>query len=55
MFKPWLSVSDSIFSCFGENGSEEGGIIFAYDTRKTDDVKTMYDILNKVYEMGKSV
>ena len=42
-------------SCFGENGSEEGGIVFAYDTRKTEDVKTMYDILNKVYEMGKSV
>ena len=32
-------------SCFGENGSEEGGIVFAYDTRKTEDVKTMYDIL----------
>ena len=42
-------------SCLGENGSEEGGIVFAYDTRKTEDVKTMYDILNKVYEMGKSV
>lgn len=42
-------------SCFGENGSEEGGIIFAYDTRKTDDVKNMHDILNKVYEMGKNV
>ena len=42
-------------SCFGENGSEEGGIVFAYDTRNTEDVKTMYDILNKVYEMGKSV
>ena len=26
-------------SCFGENGSEEGGIVFAYDTRKTEDVK----------------
>ena len=26
-------------SCFGENGSEEGGIIFAYDTRKTENVK----------------
>lgn len=42
-------------SCFGENESEEGGIIFAYDTRKTDDVKNMHDILNKVYEMGKNV
>ena len=42
-------------SCFGENGSEEGGIIFAYDTRKTDDVKNMHDILNKVYEMGKNI
>ena len=42
-------------SCFGENGSEEGGIVFAYDTRKTEDVKTKYDILNKVYEMEKSV
>ena len=42
-------------SCFGENGSEEGGIVFAYDTRKTENMKTMYDILNKVYEMGKSV
>lgn len=42
-------------SCFGENGSEEGGIIFAYDTRKTGDVKNMHDILNKVYEMGKNV
>ncbi|WP_306781992.1 hypothetical protein [Agathobacter rectalis] len=42
-------------SCFGENGSEEGGIIFAYDTRKTDDVKNMHDTLNKVYEMGKNV
>ena len=42
-------------SCFGENGSEEGGIVFAYDTRKPEDVKSMYDILNKVYEMGKSV
>lgn len=42
-------------SCFGENESEEGGIIFAYDTRKTDDVKNMHDTLNKVYEMGKNV
>ena len=42
-------------SCFGENGSDEGGIIFAYDTRKTGDVKSMHDILNKVYEMGKNV
>lgn len=29
--------------------------LYFYDTRKTEDVKTMYDILNKVYEMGKSV
>ena len=45
----------TVYSCFGENESEEGGIVFAYDTRKTEDVKTKYDILNKVYEMGKSV
>lgn len=45
----------TVISCFGENGSEEGGIIFAYDTRKTDDVKNMHDTLNKVYEMGKNV
>lgn len=35
--------------------SEEGNIVFAHDTRKPEDVKIMYDILNKVYEMGKSV
>ena len=47
--------SDSIFHALEKMESEEGGIIFAYDTRKTDDVKNMHDILNKVYEMGKNV
>ena len=53
--KIFYLLGAAAISCFGENGSEEGGIIFAYDTRKTDDVKNMHDILNKVYEMGKNI
>ena len=41
-------------SCFGENGSEEGGIFFAFNTRKPSDVDTM-SVLEEIYAAGKRV
>ena len=40
-------------SCFGKEGGEEGGILFAYNTREPSDVKSM-PILDEAYQMGKS-
>lgn len=41
-------------SCFRAGGNEEGGILFAYDTNGSSDVKTM-SVLEEAYQMGKEV
>lgn len=41
-------------ACFGAGGNEEGGILFAYETNRPADVKTM-PILEDAYKMGTSI
>ena len=41
-------------ACFGEAGGKEGGIFFAFGTRKPSDVDKM-PVLEEVYEAGKRI
>lgn len=41
-------------ACFGADGGKEGGIFFAFGTRKPSDVDKM-PVLEEVYEAGKRI